>query len=406
MFDADVPQTAPADGLSPDEIAEVAETLAADSRNTGSTAVAVRDLDGTLLYEMEGEAGKVPASSIKVLTTAAALHELGPDTTLPTTAVVDGDRLHLVGGGDIYLSADSGDEGSTVGRAGLADLADQTAADLQARGISSVEVVVDSTLFSGQDYHENVEGADRQFIMPMRPIAIEAGRLENTYSAAPDVDAADRFAELLIERGIDVTSVSAGAAPAATAENTAGVVYSAPVRELIDYTLTVSDNSLAEVLAHLTAIERGLEADFDGSAKAVRDSLADQGFDTSGLIMSDAAGLSMDNRVSENLLTDVLAEAASCDCGLSPLPHGMPVAALSGTLGGRFVEMPAGGLVRAKTGTLIAANSLSGYVTTSGGEVYAFSILIDGIESGTTGIVRPAIDEAVNALARGGNHAG
>lgn len=407
VIDADVPQNSQAGELSGDQIAVIAESLANDPRNTGSTSFVVRDLDGTILYDMAGQTGRLPASSIKVLTSAAALHELGPTTTLPTSAVISGQRLFLVGGGDIYLSAEYGDPDAIVGHAGLADLADEVAVDLEERGISTIELSIDTSLFTGADYHENVQGTDRQFVMPMKPIAINGGMVDGTHSLAPQVDVINRFATLLEERGIEITSVTSGRTPAATEANTSGVVYSAPIRELVDYTLTMSDNSLAVALGHLVAIERGLSADFDGSAKGVRDSLTEQGFDTSSLIISDTAGLSIDNRVSGNLLTAVLVEAAECGmCDISSIPHGMPVSGLNGTMWNRFVEMPTSGLVRAKTGTLIAANSLSGYVMANDGTVYAFSILIDGLESGTTGIVRPAIDEAVNALAVGDENAG
>lgn len=405
VFDADVPQSEAVEGISSETIAAIAQRLAEDSRNTGSTSFVVRDLDGSLLFDMAGDEGKVPASSIKILTSAAALVELGPDTTLPTSARLAGDTLYLVGGGDIYLAPDQGDPHAQLGRAGLGGLADQAADELAARGVTSIDLNVDSSLFSGADYNDVVQGIDRSYIMPMRPLAIDRGRIEGFYSATPDIDAGAVFAERLRERGIEVRAVGTAAAPASA--EPAGVVHSAPVRDLVDHCLTISDNSMAEALGHLVAIERGLPATFDGSARAVRDSLAEQGFTTTGLIMSDTAGLSMDNRVSAALLTEVLVEGGSCtSCPLASLPHSMPVAGLSGTLVERFSGMEAGGLVRAKTGTLVETNSLSGYVTTRQGQVLAFSILIDDLESGTTAIVRPAIDEALNALAGGEDHAG
>ena len=164
-------------------------------------------------------------------------------------------------------------------------------------------LTVDSSAFAGADYHENVQGTDRVFIMPMRPIAVDGGALDGTYVANPDIYAAEVFAELLTERGITVTSVTTGSAPEITDDNTSGVVYSAPVRELVDYMLTMSDNSLAEVLGHLVAAERGLVPDFDGSARGVYESLVEQGFSTTGVTISDTAGLSVDNRVTGLLLT-------------------------------------------------------------------------------------------------------
>lgn len=403
VIDADVPQNDSGEKLSAERIEQIAQALASDPRNTGSTSFVVRDLDGNVVYDMSGSTGRLPASSIKILTASAALYELGPTATLPTTTVLSGDRLFLVGGGDIYLSPEEGDSDSIVGHAGLADLADQTAEDLAERGTSSVVLTVDSSAFAGADYHENVQGTDRVFIMPMRPIAVDGGALDGTYVANPDIYAAEVFAELLTERGITVTSVTTGSAPEITDDNTSGVVYSAPVRELVDYMLTMSDNSLAEVLGHLVAAERGLVPDFDGSARGVYESLVEQGFSTTGVTISDTAGLSIDNRVTGLLLTEVLTHAGSCSgCEIASVPHGLPISGFNGTLASRFEGLTSEGLVRAKTGTLIKANSLSGYFTTGEGETLAFSILIDDIESGTTGIVRPAMDEAIDLLVTGG----
>lgn len=403
--DADVPQINVGEKLSTERVEQIATALSEDSRNTGSTTFVVRDLEGNVIYDQAGERGRMPASSIKVLTGAAALYELGPDTTLPTTAVLSDSRLYLVGGGDIYLAEGEGDEDSIVGHAGLADLAAEAAANLEEQGVTSVELAVDSSLFEGDDYHVNVQGSDRVFIMPMRPIAVNGGMIDGQHTATPDMHAAEIFAEQLRVRGIEVSAVTSGTAPEITADNTVGEVRSAPVRELVDYALTMSDNSLAETLGHLVASSRGVTADFDGSAQAVYDTLAEQGFDMTGVVFSDTAGLSIDNRITGNLLTEVLVEAGTCEgCNISSIPHALPIAGYNGTLWNRFDGLTSEGLVRAKTGTLIRANSLTGYFTTQEGETLAFSILIDDIEPGTTGIVRPAIDDAINALATGGEY--
>ena len=56
------------------------------------------------------------------------------------------------------------------------------------------------------------------------------------------------------------------------------------------------------------------------------------------------------------------------------------------------------GRIRAKTGTLIEANSLSGFIMTEKGRVLTFSILVDHIEVGTTTNMRSVIDNFLVSL--------
>ena len=55
----------------------------------------------------------------------------------------------------------------------------------------------------------------------------------------------------------------------------------------------------------------------------------------------------------------------------------LPIAGVDGTLKNRMKGTPAAGNVRAKTGTLRWANSISGYVTTAAGEHLVFSLMIN-----------------------------
>jgi D-alanyl-D-alanine carboxypeptidase/D-alanyl-D-alanine-endopeptidase (penicillin-binding protein 4) len=77
----------------------------------------------------------------------------------------------------------------------------------------------------------------------------------------------------------------------------------------------------------------------------------------------------------------------------------LPVGGRNGTLEYRFRAGPAGGNVRAKTGTLSNVSALSGYVTTSRGTPLAFSLLCNH-HTAETDAVRAAQDVVVNALAR------
>lgn len=397
---------APADPATHSETFEpIIAALVADDRMTGDVAFEIRNAESDeVLYSYQGDVAQIPASNMKVITAAAALRELGPDRQFETTVVVDSGVVYLIGGGDILIAKGEGNPDAVLGHAGMTDLAVQTAAFLAEQGVAEIEVKVDASLFTGTDYHPDVTGGDTQFLMPVRPIATDIGRGENgAFLPSPELYAGVDFANALEAQGIVVNGdIYPGVAPAPTQENTAGVVKSAPVRELVKWMLVESDNSLAETLGHMIAVETGREASFDGAATATLQSLADEGFDTANIRVADNSGMSMSNRITPTLLNDILIRAYSCDaCELASIPSGMPVSGLDGTLTTRFDGSEVRGLVRAKTGTLVQVNSLSGYLTTTSGEILAFALVIDDIEPGTVRIARPAIDETIEALATG-----
>jgi D-alanyl-D-alanine carboxypeptidase/D-alanyl-D-alanine-endopeptidase (penicillin-binding protein 4) len=63
------------------------------------------------------------------------------------------------------------------------------------------------------------------------------------------------------------------------------------------------------------------------------------------------------------------------DTAFAVFYNAMPIAGVDGTLEDRMKGTPAQGNVHAKTGSISAARSLSGYVTTADGERLIFSIL-------------------------------
>ncbi|VEI13649.1 D-alanyl-D-alanine carboxypeptidase/D-alanyl-D-alanine endopeptidase [Trueperella bialowiezensis] len=383
-----------------EQVDELIAALASDQRNTGRTAVIIADaLTGEPIATREADRPALPASNMKIVTAAAALHKLGPETTLPTVASLTDGTVHLVGGGDVLMTGGKGDPQATIGRAGLADLAEATAAALKDRGATAVNVQVDSSLFSGPQYFTDIEGADRGYVMELRPIAIDRGRITGQgYLPNPDLEAGKEFAERLRENGIEVGTVERAAAPQEAAE--LARVESAPVRELVDHMLTVSDNSVAEVLGHLVGIEAGKGGTFAGSSEAIMDALNELGVRTDGVVLGDASGLSEMNRLTANSLHDVLNHTWECDaCTLAALPAGLPVGGLDGTLSNRFHATEIPGQVRAKTGTLVKAISLSGYMRTNSGYPLTFVILMDELEEGTAPASRALQDEFLDKLA-------
>ncbi|WP_447924692.1 D-alanyl-D-alanine carboxypeptidase/D-alanyl-D-alanine endopeptidase [Georgenia muralis] len=391
--EAPVPGAAALEGM--------ADSLRADHRMLGEASVVVADgVTGEVLLDSEGATPRRPASSLKVLTAAAALTALGPDRVLTTSVVQTGDdRVVLVAGGDVMLAAGQGDPAAVRGHAGLADLAAATAAELTAQGVGEVSVSLADGLFTGPVHASGWSGLDLDFVMPVQALAVDSGRdAAGGYLDDPALEAARTFAAALADAGVAVPgTVRRTPLPDDDLEPIASV-DSAPLAAVVREALRASDNSVTEVLGRLVAIERGGPADFAGATTAVREELADLGLDVEGVALADTSGLSMDTTVPARLLTDVL--VASLDPArpeLAALVPGLPVGNLDGTLAERFTGDLAG-RVRAKTGTLTVASSLSGTVLTADGRLLVFSVLTDDLPVGTTFQARLAIDDLVRTL--------
>ncbi len=149
---------APADPGGLDAV--VAGLVASSGLNPASVSVAVLDpATGEILAEHRGKEEVLPASCLKVATTAAAITALGADYPLRTRllavppkpggapGLVEGD-LWLVGGGDPGFS-EHGPEGGTL--AAMDAFAKQAAA----RGVRTVtgDLVLDTSAFSGPRIH-------------------------------------------------------------------------------------------------------------------------------------------------------------------------------------------------------------------------------------------------------------
>ena len=304
----------------------------------------------------------------------------------------------LVGGGDPTLSSTT-PSADYPGAATVDDLAAQVQQALGGQPVT--RVVVDNSLFTGPLTATGwgPDDAPSSYAAPVTATAVDGARLEpgeNQRSGSPGTDAGEALAAAL---GAPDATVDLGTAPAGA--RTLATVESAPVDRLVEQALNASDNLLAEALGRQVAIARGLPASFDGAAEAITAALTEAGLDTAGLDISDARGLSEDDRVPASLLVDVVRAAADGSiAGADGLLSGLPVAGYNGTLAERAVAggEAAPGSVRAKTGTLLGTNDLAGTVLTADGRLLAFAVIADGtVGSLTAG--ESSLDAVADALA-------
>ncbi|HEX7351240.1 D-alanyl-D-alanine carboxypeptidase/D-alanyl-D-alanine-endopeptidase [Brachybacterium sp.] len=363
---------------------------------SGGLAVSVVDAEtGETLADHDGDTALVPASTLKLLTAAAVLRRIDADEVLTTRAAVQDGVVTLIGGGDMTLTEDE-----------LGVLATRAAELAEDQGTREVSVALDdSYLVGGANEAWGDNGRSGGWVTPTASIALDEGWLDGEQygpkSATPAHDAAERFAALLAEAGLTVEDgISEDTAPrgAPTAE-----ITSEPLEELVRHTLLISDNTTAELLAHLVARERGEDTTPAGAAAAVEAEIRDLAEElgvsaqtVASLEIHDGSGLSRQNRVPPALLSAVLAEVASGDVPvLEQILFDVPVAGLSGTLADRFDDedtQDASGLVRGKTGYLGGVATLAGVAVLPDGRTVGYSIAVHGFDGSDAPAARAAVD--------------
>jgi D-alanyl-D-alanine carboxypeptidase/D-alanyl-D-alanine-endopeptidase (penicillin-binding protein 4) len=166
----------------------------------------------------------------------------------------------------------------------------------------------------------------------------------------------------------------AGPTPAASRLDTLFALESPPLREILPALEKPSQNQIAEVLLKTLGLEKTGVGSADSGRRVVESQLAAWGADPDGYVIRDGSGLSRHDYVSPATLVRVLT-AVERDTAYVAFYNALPVAGVDGTLGDRMRGTPAAGNVRAKTGYVDRARSLSGYVTTADGVGLVFSLL-------------------------------
>ena len=289
-----------------------------------------------------------PSSLMKIVTAAAILEKAGPAATYTTEVFVRADALaaavggvlvgdlYLVGRGDPVLSTPTYSRrfAEPVPNTDLTDLVGVVADALSRRGIALVEgsVVADESRFPEEerDYAGGLPGPEgaavweRSYVNenavgPLSALLLNDGFIsfspspdpasgrQNVRAADPALHAAEVFAAMLGPRGVIVTADSAkGTAPALAERVSLGAVESPPMAEIVARMLQSDDNTIAEMLLK----EIGRRS--DGSARAqavlgVYDVLQRlMGIATEGIVVSDGSGLSSQNRLTCDLIADLL----------------------------------------------------------------------------------------------------
>ncbi|WP_127792820.1 D-alanyl-D-alanine carboxypeptidase/D-alanyl-D-alanine-endopeptidase [Agromyces sp. LHK192] len=401
--DAGRPQPAAAAGVNRVRTCSVADR-AADGRLANLQAQVVNAATGEVLYDRGGTTPSRTASVMKVLTSAAALNVLGPDHRATTTVVKGAEpgSAVLVGGGDVTLSrTPSGTETVYPGAAHLDDLAAQVRAAWNADPSNPplTRLILDASYFGGEEWQSSWDTVERDqgYMSQITALQVDGDRDDpgantSTRSTDPIGRAGDAFAS---ELG-GISTIERGVAPAGAAQ--LGAVSSPTVAQLVDKALVVSDNSVAEMLARLVAIQTGAGNTFEAINAGVLQGLQEYGVDTTGVTVVDGSGLSDFNAVPPSYLTQLFVKINAREGNLGVLLDGLPVSGVRGSLSysDRFAgdNSVADGAVFAKTGWIETGYTLSGVIHAQDGSTLTFAIY-------ALGDVTDAAKQAIDTLTTG-----
>lgn len=346
------------------------------------------------------------ASTQKLLTaTALLLAKEGPDARLETTVgtvggasngVVAGD-LFLVGGGDPLLATPT--YAGTLNRNHGSFLAVdpvQLVDAIAATGITRIDgsIVGDGSRYDSERYHPTWPGrfAAQSVVGPVGALTVNDGfglYFDDGLGAGanltgdPAANAAGVVTQLLRQRGIVVAGEGrSGQAPPDL--TTLATFPSVTVREIIAEMLTDSDNDTAEMALKEIGVDESGSGTWAAGAAAATTLLSQAGVTFDGVSIVDGSGLSDTNRLTCQVLVDLLTRP---DTG-PVLVDGLAVAGETGTLAERWDGTPVEGRLRAKTGTLNTATALSGQVEPLQGGALTFSYVAN---VAAPGVISPEV---------------
>ena len=357
---------------------------------------------GERVFAWRAGTPRILASNTKLFTSAAALARFGTAGTLPTAVLGAGTldpegvwrgSLYLRGGGDPTFGSRRFANRAYGGGATVEDLA----ALVDQAGVERVT----GRVYGDESGHDSRRGGpDSGFgvsiwVGPLsalsfnRGLASESGR---GYQLDPPAFAAARLDAALEARGIRVRlKPRAGKAPAGSTE--LANVASPPMETLVRLMNKPSDNFFAEMLTKDLAMQaRGHGTTATGARLAAGFA---RGLGAPARIV-DGSGLSRGNRASPHRVVRLLTAMTGRD-EYEAFAGSLAIAGRDGTLKDRMRSGVARGRCRAKTGTLSNVSALSGYCDARSGELYAYSILMNGVYPSGARVLQDRMLQAIAA---------
>lgn len=428
-----------------------------DQQKVSYSVKVVNAQTGKEVYSHNDQHALIPASNMKVIATAAALHYLGKDFQFITKVGFCQDTLVIIGGGDPLFGDDAINE--KYNRDPDWPLND-IVAKVKAAGIKRIEnMIVDTSVFDNHRVHDNwlendlnrpyaceVAGMNYNGNCIKIQTAASGGRvrvrtLPNTDfvnivnkakaistgrgtvgsyrngspnhitvfgkvrgSMAPFEVAIEKpaaffsyiLAEHLVQEHIAVCGQMVERAITEQDNFKLLVSYSTDIADVLERANTDSFGLAAESLAKMIAAKaskNGKGGSWPKASQLTEQYLLALGVSSKQYRIDDASGLSRENRLSANALTAVLLDVYKSK-NRDFYFNTLAVGGESGTMAGRFRHDKYKGKALIKSGYMKGIRSYSGLCKTAGGD-YIFSVITN---NGNGMKTRHAINDVVKAI--------
>ena len=414
---------------------------------TGKATIAVymKDLaTNEVLVNLNGNKPLIPASNMKVITTAAGLTQLGPDFEFTTELRLFGNQLIMIGGGD-----------PGFGDSKLLQTVNMTVEDILDRMVAAVKrtrrtqfdtLVIDDHVFDQEFVHPTwpTDQLNRWYCAEVAGLNVNDNCLDVYATPAPNnapptivttpADVPIRivntarsgnknglwatreteqnqitlrgevkeamqtpmevtlhdppmFLGKLLRKRLAKESIHVNAVQRIVPGQNSRVghllfVAKTPIQSVITRCNKDSQNLFAEsILKRMGHQATGQPGGWGNGSEAVRVFLEKTIGEplTDSIRIADGSGMSRDNRVSPEALTEVLAKMHGSDLGVQ-FNQSLSIAKVDGTMRRRFRSGNLKGTVVGKTGYIRSVSALSGYMIYPH-QTIAFSIIFNGYSS-------------------------
>jgi len=387
--------------------ASLGSRLAGAMRPAGgsSGAYVVNATSGKPVLRYRHMTPRILASNTKLFTTAAALARYGVAGRLSTevrgTGTLEEDGtyrgdLYLIGAGDPTFGSSAFARRSYGGGASVQSLA----ATLEGIGIRRVtgRIYGDESKFDSLRGGPDSRYGISPYVGPLSGLSYNRGLASETgrgYQSSPPTFAAARLDGALAKEDISVKGAPR-ARRTPTGATQLAKVNSPTMARLAALTNKPSDNFFAEMLVKDLALQANGKGTTRAGARLAAGFARRLRAAPAGL--ADGSGLSRSNRAAPYRVARLLLAMRERD-EFTAFNDSLSIAGRDGTLRPRMRGGAAQGRCRGKTGTISGVTAVSGYCTARSGQIYVFSILMNGVN--TLG-GRAIQDRMLNAIAGSG----